>query len=215
MKDLVIIGAGDFGREVTDIVERINAASDTQEWNLLGFIDDNKELAGKDIDGYRVIGDIDYLNTYYGEIYACCSIGVAKTRKKVIEKVTNPGVKWATIVSHGVEIYRGVEIEEGSIICGGSILAISTRVGRHVIVNLNSTLGHDDVIGDYCVINPGVNLSGKVTIGDCTDIGTGSNVIQGINIGNNTGLGAGAVVIRDVPDNCLAVGVPVETRSRK
>ena len=50
MKDLVIIGAGDFGREIANVVERINCVK--SEWNLLGFIDDNIEIQGKKIDGY-------------------------------------------------------------------------------------------------------------------------------------------------------------------
>ena len=39
MKDLYIIGAGGFGREVAWLVERINDVAPI--WNLKGFIDDN------------------------------------------------------------------------------------------------------------------------------------------------------------------------------
>ena len=42
MKDLVIVGAGGFGREVAWLVEEINEVS--KEWNLVGFIDENKEI---------------------------------------------------------------------------------------------------------------------------------------------------------------------------
>ena len=38
MKDLIIIGASGFGREVDWLVGRINKAE--PPWNLLGFIDD-------------------------------------------------------------------------------------------------------------------------------------------------------------------------------
>ena len=37
MKDLYIIGAGGFGREVLWLVKRINAMNPT--WNIKGFID--------------------------------------------------------------------------------------------------------------------------------------------------------------------------------
>ena len=38
MKDIVIVGAGGFGREVKFIIDRINSIKKT--YNLLGFYDD-------------------------------------------------------------------------------------------------------------------------------------------------------------------------------
>ncbi len=42
MKELIIIGASGFGREVAWLVERINKVNPT--WKQLGFIDDNESL---------------------------------------------------------------------------------------------------------------------------------------------------------------------------
>lgn len=208
MKDLVIIGAGDFGREMADVVERINEAAADPVWNLMGFIDDNPDIQGQTIDGYKVIGNIDYLNALINEIYAICSLGVARTRKKVIEKITNPNIKYATLIDPDARIYRDGTVGAGSIICGGSILAINTHVGDHVIVNLNCTLGHDDIVEKYCVVNPGVNVSGKVIVKECSNLGTGAKVLQGLVIGTDSTLGAGGVAIKDIPDHCTAVGMP-------
>ena len=61
LKDLIIIGAGGVGRETALIVEDINNKS--REWNLLGFVDDYKEI-GEDINGYKVLGGNDYINNY-------------------------------------------------------------------------------------------------------------------------------------------------------
>lgn len=208
MKDLVIIGAGDFGREIANVVERINYIEN--EWNLLGFIDDNAELQGNLIDGYKVIGDSSWLDKRQNEIYAICSLGVARTRKKVVSKFTNSNIKWATLIDPDARLYKDSAVGEGSIICGGSILAINTKVHKHVIVNLNCTLGHDDIISDFCVVNPGVNVSGKALVNECVDLGTGVKVIQGLTVGKNTTIGAGAVVIKDLPENCTAVGAPAK-----
>ena len=59
MKNIVIIGAGGVGREVSLIIQQINELEPT--WNLLGFIDDNTDNWGKVINGYSVIGGIDSL----------------------------------------------------------------------------------------------------------------------------------------------------------
>lgn len=42
LKDLYIIGAGGFGREVAWLVRRINTVTPT--WTIKGFIDDNQSL---------------------------------------------------------------------------------------------------------------------------------------------------------------------------
>lgn len=72
MKDLYIIGAGGFGREVAWLVERINEIEPT--WNIKGFIDDNESRWGTKENDYVVLGGCDYLKTL-GEVYAVCAIG--------------------------------------------------------------------------------------------------------------------------------------------
>lgn len=52
-------------------------------------------------------------------------------------------------------------------------------------------------------------------IGDDVDIGTGAKLLGRITIGNRVAIGANAVVISDVPDDCIAVGVPARIKSRK
>lgn len=210
MKDLIILGTGDFGREIAHMVERINDRSEEKEWNLLGFSTNEATLKGTIVDGYEVVCTDDELNEWPDKIYTVCSLGVAKARKKVVAKITNPNVRFATIIDPDAKLFRDVSVEEGSVICAGTILAINTHIEKHVIVNLNCTLGHDAVVEDYSVINPGVNVSGKVNIKECTDLGTGSKVIQGLNVGPYTTVGAGGVVVRDIPSKCLAVGVPAK-----
>jgi serine O-acetyltransferase len=52
-------------------------------------------------------------------------------------------------------------------------------------------------------------------IGDNVDIGAGAKVLGAIKVGNNVVIGANAVVIRDVPDNCVAAGVPAINKPRR
>ena len=61
-KDIVIIGAGDCGREVAWLIERINERQ--LKWEIKGFIDDNESLWGKRVDGYLVLGGSSWLKEY-------------------------------------------------------------------------------------------------------------------------------------------------------
>lgn len=53
-------------------------------------------------------------------------------------------------------------------------------------------------------------LTSPIFIGDHVWIGTGAKVLKGVSIGNGSIIAAGAVVTKDIPENCLAAGVPAK-----
>lgn len=206
MKDLIIIGASGFGREVAWLVERINAQEPA--WKLLGFIDDNQSIQGKHINGYAVLGTTSAIADY-PDAYLVCAVGAAKVRKNIIERIKeNYNVKFATLIDPSVERSDYLNIGAGSIICAHSILTVNIEIGNHVIINLDCTVGHDVKLKDYVTVYPSVNVSGNVLIGECVELGTGTQIIQGKEIGSETIVGAGAVVVKDLPAKCTAVGSP-------
>lgn len=209
MKDLVIIGAGGFGREVAWLVDDINEVS--SEWNLLGFIDENKNCHGKELNGYKVLGGFDYLNDK-NDIYYACAVGNSKIKKDIIEnKCSDYEIKAATLIHPSVIMSKKYnEIGEGCIICAGSIITVNVKLEKHIIINLDCTIGHDVVMKDYITVYPSANISGNCTIGKCVEVGTGTQIIQGKIIGDNTIIGAGSVVINDIESEKVAVGVPAK-----
>lgn len=206
MKDIVIIGAGGFGREVAWLIEDINRAK--REWNIVGFVDDEESILGTDINGYKVIGNIDWLKGQ--ELSVVNAIADPTTKKKVMSRLEMSKNKYPVLIHPNVICSELVDIGEGSIICAGNIITVNIEIGKHVIVNLDCTIGHDAIIGDFSTVLPSVNISGYVKTGECVSVGTGAAVIQGINIGENTVIGAGAVVVKDLPAKCTAVGSPAK-----
>lgn len=207
MKDLYIIGAGGFGREVAWLVERINNVQPT--WNLKGFIDDNESLWGRYEDDYRIIGGCDYLLSL-DEVYVVCAVGSARVRKIIIEKLKDSAVKFATVVDPSVILSKRVEIGEGTIICAGTVITVDIKIGKHVIINLDCTIGHDAILEDYVTVYPSVNISGNTHISECSELGTGMQIIQGKKIGSNVIVGAGAVVVKDCIKSGTYVGSPAK-----
>ena len=208
MKDIVIIGCGDFGREVNWIINRINNVR--KEWNILGFVDDNEKYIGKTVDGLKVIGNIEKLNEI-GEVYTICAICNSKARKSIIKKVSEyENVSFATLVDPTCICHETATIGEGTIMCCNTMININTKIGNHVAMVDRSAVGHDTTIGDYSVLLVGAVIAGDSQIGECCEIGMGVNMIQNKKIGDNVIVGAGACVVKDLPDNCTAVGVPAK-----
>ncbi len=209
MKDLIILGASGFAREVAWLVERINKNAPT--WNLLGFTEKDQQLIGTTINGYPVLGDDDIIKDY-PEAYAVCAIGSAVLRKKVVSiiKEIAPLSKFATLIDPSVEMSDLVKIGEGTIICAHTIITVNVEIGNHVIINLDCTIGHDAVLHDFVTLYPSVNVSGITDIGECSELGTGMQIIQKKAVGANSIIGAGAVVVKDIPEKCTAVGSPAK-----
>lgn len=71
-------------------------------------------------------------------------------------------------------------------------------------------------MGANCWINQHVSIGHKLpnekppTIGDNVRITSGAKIYGQITIGDNVTIGANAVVVKDVPPNCIVVGVPAK-----
>ena len=65
--------------ETALIIQQINELELT--WNLIGFIDDNKNSWGKVINGYSVIGGIDSLEVLPADTYIIIAIANYEIKK--------------------------------------------------------------------------------------------------------------------------------------
>lgn len=214
MKSVVIVGAGGFGREVLEIFKAQNKI--TKTWDILGFIDEDKQLHGKKMNGYPVLGGLDWLKEHNNDNLGCvCAIGTCETRKQVVEKLQEIGANFHNAIHPSVIMSDFVELGKDVIICAGSILTVNIKIGDHVHINLSSTIGHDAIIGSYCTINPIVAINGNNHLGEGVYVGTGATFIQGISVGSWSTIGAGAVAIEHIPEKVVAVGVPAKVIKRK
>jgi serine O-acetyltransferase len=106
----------------------------------------------------------------------------------------------------GIELPCEVEIGRNFVIdhFGGIIISGYAKFGD------NCRIRNGVVVGLQRVEDPAAPA-----IGNNVDIGAGAKVLGRISIGNNVAIGANAVVITDVPDDCVAIGVPAVIKPRK
>lgn len=208
MKDIVIVGAGGFAREVQFLIERINQIAPA--YNLIGFIDEQLPV-GSMVNDIPVIGGNEFLIHYPKELAVTIAIGTGRIRETLFQQFkTNSNLYFPNLIDPSVIYSDLVTFGIGNIICAGCILTVNIQVSDFVIINLDCTVGHDALVDSFVTISPSTNVSGNVHIHSHCYLGTGSTVIQGITIDNNTTIGAGAVVVRDIPSNCTAVGIPAK-----
>ncbi|MCL2717327.1 MAG: acetyltransferase [Lachnospiraceae bacterium] len=208
-KDLVIIGAGGLGREVMWQLNEVNQTTNT--YNILGFIDADPALKGKNVNGFPVIDNEQWLLDRKHDTCVIICVANPEIRKKIYQTLKiNPLISFPNFFAKSVKYSEFVTFGQGCIFCLEDILTVNIKVGDFVILNSACTVGHDVEIDDYVTLYPGAIVSGNVRIGAGCEIGAGVKIIQGKSIGANTIIGAGAVVTRDIPPDCTAVGVPAK-----
>lgn len=208
MKNIVIIGAGGFGREVKTLIDSIN--NQTPTYRFLGFYDDGFKK-GQIINGCPVLGGILDINVINIQCSVVIAVGDPQTKQGLYEKIKNSNVDFPNIIHPNVLLSDDfVEIGMGNIICASCIITCNINIKDFVILNLMCTIGHDTIISSFSSFMPSVNISGDVLIHEKVYVGTGAKIINQLEIGANTIVGAGAVVSKSLPENCTAVGIPAK-----
>lgn len=209
IKNIVIIGAGDFGKEVAWLIDDINKASPA--YKILGYLDDDVNKQSQMLDGYSVLGIIDIFYKLYENSDVCAVIAMQNgdIRKRIADKFPNFD-NWETLVHPSVNISETSSIGKGCILCAGTNVSVNTVIGSHCLFNISATVGHDCIIGNYVSAMSGSCICGHVTVRDFAYLSTNCTVVPSKTVGSHSVVGAGSVVIRNVRDNTTVMGVPAK-----
>lgn len=207
MKDIVIYGAGGYGREIACLINRINALK--PEWNLLGFLDDGVPIGTKTEYG-EVLGGLDFINNYPNEISVVIAIGTPSIIQKLVAEIINPKVDFPNLIDPNVEFLdiNNVRMGKGNIICARCVVSCNVNIADFNLFNIGVGIGHDASFGSYNVLMPNVNISGGVETGNCNLFGVKSTVLQYLKVGNNVKIGANSLLMRKAKDDGLYFGTP-------
>lgn len=126
-------------------------------------------------------------------------------------------------IEPGAMIREQVEIGRDAVIMMGAVLNIGAVVGEGTMVDMNAVLGGRAMVGARCHIGAGAVLAGviepagaqPVMIEDDVMIGANAVILEGVHVGRGAVVAAGSVVTEDVPDGCVAAGIPARVIKRK
>lgn len=206
MKDLIIVGAGGFGREVEQWIGDINRANPT--WNVLGYINDDPHALDGVPSDYRIIGTIKDWQPKDNEYFAL-ALAFPKAKVKVATMLKERGAKFATLIHPLSYVSKFAEIGEGTIITQRSGLNANAKIGAFVSI-IDSGCAHDSVIGDFSTLSGKVNVNGHVTIGNRVYVGCAASIAPGKKIGDDAQVGIGSVVISNVKAGTTVFGNPAK-----
>lgn len=207
MKNLVIIGARGFGREVYDLAMDI-IETGKADFTIKGFLDDKSDA----LDGLGeyppILDSVEHYEIQPDDVFIC-GLGEPKWRKIYTEKILEKGGRFISLVSPLAIIRRNAHVGEGCIITHYSNISVDTHIGNHCAI-LGSGIGHDAKIGEYSVLSGRCSVNGFVEIGSEAYLACGVSVAPHKKIGDGAYCGMGSVVITNVKSGVKVFGNPAK-----
>lgn len=208
MGRVVVVGSGDFGR---DVVTWLRHDKDYLGADAIAMLDDDdsalalhpqlhSNYAGKITDYVPARGD-----------KLLMGIASPSTKRKLSRWAQQRSIEFSTFIHHSAIVAADAQIGQGSIICPNAVVSTSTVLGRLVTVNLATTVDHDATVGDYTSLMNQVDITGWAQIGERVFVGSHATVLPQVRVGDEAVIGAGSVVRNDVPPSTTVAGVPART----
>lgn len=207
--DVVIIGAGGFGRTAAMIVEDMN--DDVRNFNLIGFLDDAGVKGAAPIEalGFEYLGRVSELERLPVATRYVVALGSSNSRKRMAEKVARMSTSDPPILIHPTAyVARSSEVSPGSIVSLGATISHGSKVGPFSLLNINSAITHDCRAGAYTTLSPYACMLGGSETGEGAWLATRATLGVGCKLGAWSVLGASTTALNSVPDGRTALGTP-------
>ena len=199
MKDLIIVCAGGFGREVYYMAKEIG------KWNIKGFIDDNLQaLDGVNI-ALPIIGTIKDWIPSENEVFAL-GVSSPKTKEIIVNIMKAKGARFETLIAPHSRVIESASIGEGCIISG--TVGDCVKIGNFVNI-MGSMIGQDSTIDDYSTTTGFVNIA-TAHLGKRVFVGSHAVVLHGRKVGDDAFICAGSIVFANVKSSVKVLGNPAK-----
>ncbi|KND60773.1 N-acetylglutamate synthase [Candidatus Burkholderia verschuerenii] len=204
MRKVLIVGAGGWGRQVLDMMQRTPGYGDA--WTPTGFLDTRAHM----LDGFgyalKVVGDPLTYAPGDDEIFVA-AIGDPRARQRFVQPLLDRGARFMNI---GLEPYDNstIRLGHGAVSEHHTRIGVDTHIGDFANIHTQSVIGHDVRIGRFAQISAMVFIGGNARIGDFALINPHATIVPGIEIGEGATVGAGAVVVKNVPAGATVFGNP-------
>lgn len=205
MKNLVIIGAGRFGREVHSWARQ--ARDFGVVWRIKGFLDSRPKI----LDGFRIETPVlaapeDYFPV--ADDVFVCAVGDPAAKQRYCAMLAARRAEFTNVIHSTVVLAEDVKLGRGIVLCPFVIVSDHVVIGDFVTVNMQSFLAHDVQVGDYTQVHGHVSINGGVRLGMSCVVGSNAAILPDMVIGDNATVGIGSVVLQPVPAGQTVFGNP-------
>lgn len=207
MKNLLIIGARGFGREVFNMAHDCKGFG--SEFIIKGFLDDKKD-ALDNFEGYApIIDSVENYAIQEDDVFIC-ALGDVNYKKKYVDIILSKKGEFINLIHNTATISRNTILGKGCIVCSYVGLSCDVKIGDFVTFLSFTCVGHDACIGNFCHLDTYSFLGGYAILDNFVTIHTKAVVHPHVLIENYSVVGASSVVIRKVKSGTTVFGNPAK-----
>ncbi|SDA95085.1 transferase hexapeptide (six repeat-containing protein) [Algoriphagus alkaliphilus] len=192
--NLIIAGANKLGEYIAN-----NFSQFRLRHELLGFVDDNPKLHGKEFAGHPVLGSIEAVLAHE-KIALVLAVQSPSEKIEIVRRLLyHPSIDFPNLFSSDSWISRDCIFGKGNLILEGSLINFGTMIGNFNLIGENCSIGHESVISNYCYLDQAVNFGGYSFLEDEGKIGKEVTISHGVRIGRDCEIASGVRVDEDLP----------------
>ena len=214
-RKLIFFGAGGFAEEIAWYIDS-SGFNELEMFDLskVYFLDNSLKETFSKVGKFQRFNESEFVyKTSSSELFFSVAIGNVEDRVKVTQRALSLGATPISLVSKEARISPDAQFGRGLLICPGTRIMPSTKIGEFFQSNIDSYVAHDCELGNFVTFAPRVACNGNVKIGDGVYVGAGVIIRNGTKnnpliIGNGAVIGMGAVVTKDVPERSVVAGNP-------
>lgn len=208
MKNLIIIGARGYGREVWNLAKQ--CAGYNKDYVIKGFLDDKADaLVG--FNGYsEIISSVEEYEIQENDVFTC-ALGSIKWKKHYIELILSKGGTFINLIHPSSILNSNVWLGNGLIIFMYSNISNDCSIADFVTIQGFVGLGHDTRIGKWSHLSAYCFTGGFVVLEQEVCLNTRATVLPHVIVRKGATVGASSLVIKNVKENITVFGVPAKT----
>lgn len=207
VKNLLIVGTGDFAREV--YWHAHHSLGYGEKFVIKGFLEGNVPLNPEvyDILPKPVFNNVINYEVQVNDVFVI-ALANTQAKKAIVSILEAKNAVFINLIHKTAMVADDAKLGKDVILCQFTTVSSNVEIQDHVMLNAYTSLGHDAVLGQYSSCMGHVDITGHVLVGEGTFWGSGSRALPHSKIGDYAKVGAGSVVLRKVKAGQTVFGVP-------
>lgn len=205
MKNIIILSAGKFGREVLSWAE--DAIRAGTNWKVKGFLDDRPALLKGFWCDAPILGSPDEYKPTKDDLLLP-ALGDAISKRRYCLPLLERGAEFGTLIHPKAYVGPRVKIGKGVVLAPLSSVTCDVTIGNFVALGVMSALAHDTIVGDWSQICGHCGINGNAVLKEGVFLGSHTCILPSVTVGAWSYVGAGSIVLRNVKDKTKVFGNP-------
>ena len=204
MYDIIIVGAGGFGRELRQLLP---ACLEESEYRFKGYLGRDQSVGVDDEARRLTLADPETYEPLPSDRFVL-AIGDMDARKRTVESIVGKGGVFVSLIHPLALAADTAKLGRGVVLYPFAVVSNQATLGDFVKLNYYASAGHNAELGPYSLLAPYATVNGFSVLEEQVYMSTHSTVAPVVTVGRGSKISANSAAMKDVPAGSLVHGVP-------